>query len=100
VFKDAAGNGDVGGDEDQAAEQVTPLADLGAEPVYEPQPDQDRVTLTAPMLIVAANLDRPREMATLRRASTRLRYSALLSRQLSQARTESHSALAIRALRA
>ena len=40
VLKDAAGNGYPDGDEDQAADQLAPLAGLGAEPVPEFQPGQ------------------------------------------------------------
>jgi hypothetical protein len=44
-LKDAAGNGYPDGDEDRAAEQLAPLADLGAEPVPSPGPARDKVTL-------------------------------------------------------
>jgi hypothetical protein len=37
-LKDAAGNGYPDGDEDQAADQLVPLADLGAGPVPSPGP--------------------------------------------------------------
>jgi hypothetical protein len=45
-LKDAAGNGYPDGDEDQAADQLAPLADLGAEPVPSSGPARDKVRLT------------------------------------------------------
>jgi hypothetical protein len=45
-LKDAAGNGYPDGDEDQAADQLAPLAGLGAEPVPSPGPARDKVTLS------------------------------------------------------
>jgi hypothetical protein len=45
-LKDAAGNGYPDGDEDQAADRLAPLADLGAEPVPISGLARDKVRLT------------------------------------------------------
>jgi hypothetical protein len=45
-LKDAAGNSYPDGDEDQAAGQLAPLADLGAEPVPSPGLARGEVTLS------------------------------------------------------